>query len=86
MKSPVRQHPQGRELPTSGADVTGGHAGGPVGAGEDAGGYDGLRYATIRILTVNGSRGPDGRPLGPHVFTVDNCPVGGVLPTDEEKD
>ncbi len=56
---------------------------------------NGLRYATIKILTVNeargieipaGSRGPDGRPLGPHVFTVDNCPVGGVLPTDEEKD
>ncbi len=44
---------------------------------------NGLRYATIKILTVNeargieipaGSRGPDGRPLGPHVFTVDNCP------------
>ncbi len=41
-------------------------------------GDNGLRYATIRILTVNesrgieipaGSRGPDGRPLGPHVFT-----------------
>ena len=57
---------------------------------------DGLRYATIKILTVNesrgieipaGSRGPDGRPLGPHVFTVDNCPAGGVLLlTDEEED
>ena len=48
---------------------------------------NGLRYATIKILTVNGSRGPDGRPLGPHVFTVDNCPAGGVLLlTDEEED
>jgi hypothetical protein len=37
-------------------------------------GQDGLRYATVKILTVNesrgievpaGSRGPDGRPLGP---------------------
>ena len=57
---------------------------------------NGLRYATIKILTVNeargieipaGSRGSDGRPLGPHVFTVDNCPAGGVLLlTDEEED
>ena len=59
-------------------------------------GDNGLRYATVRILTVNesrgielpaGSRGPDGRPLGPHVFTVDNCPAGRVLLlTDEEED
>ena len=57
---------------------------------------NGLRYATIKILAVNesrgieipaGSRGSDGRPLGPHVFTVDNCPAGGVLLlTDEEED
>ena len=57
---------------------------------------NGLRYATIKILTVNesrgieipaGSRDPDGRRLGPHVFTVDNCPAGGVLLlTDEEED
>jgi hypothetical protein len=57
---------------------------------------NGLRYATIKILTVNGSRGieipagsrdSDGRPVGPHVFTVDNCPAGGILLlTDEEDD
>ena len=58
--------------------------------------HNGLGYATIKILTVNesrgveipaGSRDSDGRPLGPHVFTVDNCPAGGVLLlTDEEED
>jgi hypothetical protein len=50
-------------------------------------GQNGLRYATIKILIPTGSRGPDGRPLGPHVFTVDNCPAGSVfLLTDEEED
>jgi len=58
-------------------------------------GHDGLRYATIKTLTANesrgiemsaGNRGPDGRPLGPHVFTVDNYPARGVLLTDEEED
>ncbi len=48
---------------------------------------NGLRYSTIKILIPAGSRGPDGRPLGSHVFTVDNCPAGEVLLlTDEEED
>ncbi len=72
------------------------HAGGPAELVRTLEGHNGLCYATIKILTVNesrgieipaGSRGPDGRPLGPHVFTVDNCPAGGVLLlTDEEED
>jgi hypothetical protein len=55
----------------------------------------GLKYATVKIMTVEPDRpvevppgltGPDGRPFGARIFTTDNCPAGGLLFLDESED